>query len=84
MAKRHIKKNKSPKKKLSEAIYSRLDMALSEYNDYLDSKKISGELKRTSKLLAKRIEKKIMKSKEQQRKLEKKAANLYKKKEQEK
>ena len=80
--KQHTKNNKSPKKKLSEAIYSRLDMALSEYNGYLDSKKISGELKKTSKVLAKRIEKKIMKFKERQRKLEKKAAKLYKKKEQ--
>ncbi len=68
---------KKQKKKLSEAIYSRLDMALSEYTDYLDSKKTSGELKKTSKLLAKRIEKRIVKSKEQQRKLEKKAAKLY-------
>ena len=82
MAKQDAKNNKSPKKKLAEAIYSRLDMALSEYNDYIDSKKISGELKKTSQLLAKRIEKRIVKSKQQQRKLEKKAAKLYKKKDQ--
>lgn len=80
MGKRDTKNNKSPKKKLSEAIYSRLDMALSEYSDYLDPKKINGELRKTSKLLAKRIEKRIMKSKERQRKLEKKAAKLYEKK----
>ena len=82
MGKQDTRSNKSPKKKLSAAIYSRLDIPLSEYKDYLDSKKISAELMKTSKVLAKRIEKSIRKSKEQQRKLEKKATKFYQKEEQ--
>jgi hypothetical protein len=67
-----VTKKKSAKKQLFETVYNRLDSALAEYKDFLDEKKITGRLRKASKLIAVRIEKNMKMAEKRQRKLEKK------------
>jgi len=45
MSNPEVKNKKPSKKKLAEAIYTKMDIALLEYRDFLNSNKTIGELK---------------------------------------